>query len=390
MADDRRTNFAATVLTLYRNNFGLFWRIMIPMAIIAILLHIGVFFRSVNTIEKHFNTKPDKIDSQNLPPQIQNLRSDDVIYTVTGNLNTLDGIHPHPIPSQIKGDTTTDLSTNGVKDTRSSPYVSWRFFPIPYASTTNTTDKTSWEWTLRVRSYDYTPLILMLLTLCPLSLVIARLSSDVPPDSPLLTAREAWRQTGKKVFLVLVAFVLFVLFVDIGYYINVGIGWLIPSLLHPWFVTLMTILVILTNIYFLVTLSLYNPCLILENRSIIGIFKRSHALVSSARLRFLWIYLLTGWIAAVFTSVLLGTVLLLFSVFFSELAPIREALTPLKFLSLFVGGNVAVMLSNLPGIFPTVLLLIVKGIITALIIPIWAIVTTRLYLERVENVAEAK
>ncbi|MDE0483668.1 MAG: hypothetical protein OXI67_13890 [Candidatus Poribacteria bacterium] len=386
MADDRRTNFAATTLTLYRNNFGLFWRIMIPVAIIAILLDIGVFFRSVNSIEKHFNTKPDKIDSQNLPPQIQNLRSDDVIYTVTGNLNTLDGIHPIPSPSQIIGDTTTDLSTNGVKDTRPSPYVSWRFFPIPYAGTTNTIDKTSWEWTLRVRSYDYTPLILMLLTLCPLTLVIARLSSDDTPDSTPLTAREAWRQTGKKAFSVLIAFVLFVVIVDIVNYILVGITLLIPSLMRSW---LITILAILSHIYLLVTLSLYNPCLILENRSVIGIFKRSHTLVSSARLRFLWIYLLTGWIAAVFTSVLLGAILLLFSVFFPELTPIREALTPLKFLSLFVGGNVGVMLPNLPSTLPTVSLLIVKGIITAFLVPVWAIVTTRLYLESIEHIAEA-
>jgi hypothetical protein len=378
MADDQRTNFASTTLTLYRNNFGLFWRIMIPIAVIAILLHIAVFFRTVNLTEKYVEDKPD--------------------HTAAAILNTTYGIIPTvSIPDLFRTVELTfeDHSSNGVKDTRSSPSIILQFFPVPQVGTLNDDDKSSWQWTLNFQTYDYTPLILMLLTLCPLSLVVARLSSnsrfsDDTPDSTPLTAREAWRQTGKKAFTVLVAFVLFVLIVDVGNYIQIGITLLIPSLMKRWLLTLMMILIILANIYFLVTLSLYNPCLILEKNSVINIFRRSHTLVSSARWRFLWIYLLTGWIAAVFTSVLLGAILLLFSVFFSELAPIRGALTPLKFLSLFVGGNVGVVLSKFPATLPTVLLLIVKGIITAFLVPIWAIVTTSLYLERVENIAEAK
>ena len=379
MADDQRANFAATTLKLYRNNFGLFWRIMIPVAIIAILLHIAMFFRTVNLTEKYVDDKPD--------------------YTATGVLNTIYGIIPTvSIPDLFRTVELEYLPPNGGKDTKPFPSVIWQFFPVPMVGTINNDSKSAWQWTFRFQISDYyTPLILMLLTLCPLSLVVARLSSnsrfsDDTPDSTPLTAREAWRQTGKKAFTVLVAAVLFVLIVDVGKHIQSGIEWLIPSLMEPWLITstLITILVMLTNIYFLVTLSLYNPCLILEKNSLINIFRRSHALVSGARLRFLWIYLLTGWIAAVFTSVLLGAVLLLFSVFFFELAPIREALTPLKFLSLFVGGNLGVELPNLPGIFPAVLLLIVKGVVTTFLVPIWAIVTTRLYLERVENIAEVK
>ena len=374
MADDRRANFAATTLTLYRNNFGLFWRIMIPVAIIAILLHIAMFFRSINLIEKHYDDEPD--------------------YGATAILNTTYGIIPMvSIPDFFR--TLEYFTPNGGKDTKSFPTVIWQFFPVPMVGTINNDSKSSWGWALNFQTYDYTPLILMLLTLCPLSFVVARLSSnsrfsDDTPDSTPLTAREAWRQTGKKTFKLLGAFVLFVLIVDVVKNIFLGLGLLIPSVMELSSTTLITILIMLANIYFLVTLSLYNPCLILEKNSLINIFRRSHALVSSARLRFLWIYLLTGWIAAVFTSVLLGAVLLLFSVFFSELAPIREALTPLKFLSLFIGGNVAAELPNLPGILPTVLLLIVKVIITIFLVPVWAIVTTRLYLESVENIAEAK
>ena len=381
MTDDQHTNFVGTIFTLYRNNFGLFWRIMIPVAIIAILLDIGGFYRSVNITEKDFDDQPD--------------------YTATGNLNTLNGVSPTVLPSKpdtsrMDEDASADSPTNEVTGTTSSPNVNWQILPVPHVSATNNYGKSTWQWTLHFQIYDYyTPLILMLLTLCPLSLVIARLSSnsrlfDVPPDSIPLSAGEAWRQTGKKAFTVLVAAVLFVLIADVGKNIYFGIQSLIPSFIGSSSATLIFILAIFTNIYFLVTLSLYNPCLILEKNSLINIFRRSHALVSSARLRFLWIYLLTGWIAAVFTSVLLGAVLLLFSVFFSELAPIREALTPLKYLSLFVGGNVGVVLPKLPGILPTVLLLIVRGFIFTFLVPVWAIVTTRLYLERVENIAEAK
>ena len=370
MANNLRSNFIGTIFTSYHNNFWLFWRIMIPVAIIAILLDIGVFFRSVDAVEKHVEDKPD--------------------YTATGNLNTFNGITPTvSIPHLFRTVELTfeDHSSNGVKDSISSSNAVWQFFPIPQVGTINNDDKSFWQWTLNFQISDYyAPLILMLLTLCPLSLVVARLSSDEIP----LTAREAWRQTGKKAFTVLVAAVLFVLIIDVGNYISIGIGWLIPLLKRPWLVTLIMILTILANIYFLVTLSLYNSCLILEKNSLINIFRRSHTLVSGARLRFLRIYLITGWIAAVFASVLLGAILLLFSVFFSELTPIREALTPLKFLSLFVGGNVVVLLPKLPSMLPTILLLIVRDLIFVFLVPVWAIVTTRLYLERIETNAEAK
>ena len=133
------------------------------------------------------------------------------------------------------------------------------------------------------------------------------------------------------------------------------------------------------HVYFLVTLSLCNPCLILENRSIIGVFLRSHALVSGARLRFL----LTGWIASVITSVLLGIALLVFSVFVPDLALVRDALPPLKFLSLFVGGDIEIVLPQLLSVPTTVAIFVVKGLITSFLVPIWAILTTLLYLERV-------
>ena len=84
------------------------------------------------------------------------------------------------------------------------------------------------------------------------------------------------------------------------------------------------------------------------------------------------------------TSVLLGAdMLLVFSVFVPDLAQVRDALPPLKFLSLFIGGDIEVVLPELLSVPATVTILIIKGLIATFFVSIWAILTTLLYLERV-------
>ena len=99
-------------------------------------------------------------------------------------------------------------------------------------------------------------------------------------------------------------------------------------------------------------------------------------------MRFLGVYLLTGWVASVITSVLLGIALLVFSLFIPDLAQIRGVLSPLKFLTLFIGADVGVVLPELLSVPTTVAILIVRGLIATFLVPIWAILTTHLYLER--------
>lgn len=354
--DQHIKKLAGRIVTLYRNHCGLFWRIMLPVAIIAIILEIALFFYTIPQLEK---------DISNWRPRNG--------YTVTSKVNTVGGI------DLMIADTTENLIT----DTMSRPGIEWRLYPIPYFRTTDT-EGITWKWELNFRSLDYNRLIFLLLTLCPLSLAVARISGSsevsVPP-----TAREMWGQTGRRAFTVFLAFLLFTLIiVDVMRHIFYGlVPWLLPSLYEALPMELMIALVIVSDIYFLVTLSLYNPCLILENKSIIGIFRRSHALVSGARLRFFGVYFLTGWIASVVTSVLLGAVLLGVSVFVPDLAQVREALPPLKFLSLFIGGDIEVVLPELLSVPATVTILIVKGLIATFFVSIWAILTTLLYLERV-------
>ena len=352
MPDNQRNTLAGTTVTLYRNHCGLFWRIVIPVAVIAIILEISMFYQVVTQLEN---------DKANID-----------IGVPTANVNTISGIHP---------------TVTGVIANKKSSGVSWQFFLIP--SFHSTDDKgVTWKWDLNFRSIDYSALILLLLTLCPLSLAVERLSgssqiSEVVETSTPPTAREMWRYTGRKALMVLGAALLFLLIKDVPGYLYVLVLWLIPSLTNMLFMGLTITLIIAFQTYCLVTLSLYNPCLILESNSIIGIFRRSHALIRGARLRFFGIYLLTGWIASVITSVLLGVTLLVFSVFIPDLAQVREALPPLKFLSLFIGGDIEIVLPQLLSVPATVAILIVKGLIATLLVPIWAILTTLLYLERV-------
>jgi hypothetical protein len=82
-------------------------------------------------------------------------------------------------------------------------------------------------------------------------------------------------------------------------------------------------------------------------------------------------------------AIILDIALLVFSVFVPDLALVRDALPPLKFLSLFVGGDIEIVLPKLLSVPTTVAIFVVKGLITSFLVPIWAILTTLLYLERV-------
>ena len=368
MPDNQHTNLAGTIVTLYRKHCGLFWRIMMPVAIIAIVLEIAMFFYLRTGLEK-------EIKNTGVP----------YVKAVTTHVSTIDGIYP------------IFKYKREVDETKSSSGMSWQFYLIPNFYSTDGKGGI-WKWELDFLGLKHSlPITFLLLTFCPLSLAVARISevaqiSNTTEDLSAPTAREIWRDTGRKAFTVFAALFIFLLLIDVIANLFGLVFVLVPSLDYMFPFQLTSFLITVSNvshIYFLVTLSLYNPCLILENRSIIGIFRRSHALVSGARLRFFGIYFLTGWIASVLTSVLFGVTLLVFSVFIPDLAQVREALFPLKFLSLFIGGDIEVVLPQLLSVPATVAILIVKVLIATFLVPIWAILTTLLYLERVSVESDA-
>ena len=147
-------------------------------------------------------------------------------------------------------------------------------------------------------------------------------------------------------------------------------------------IPLMFMVIAIVHCYLLVCTSLYNPCLMLEKHSVLSVFRRSYALVKGNWWRFFRIYLVTSWVASTLTSVLLGLALLLFSIVVPELAAVREMLLPFNFFTLFLGANVEIPLASLPNVPTTAAIVVVRQLILALLVPIWAIVTTRLYLEK--------
>ena len=280
----------------------------------------------------------------------------------------------------------------------------WMFLPTPIISLTDDDGIATWMWRLnfdRPSASPRNPMTLLLLTLCPLSLVVGHIlrRSDQPRlQQNQLTAREAWRQTGRKAWtvlriLILSVLVMFVISLAQDYSYEFVIGKIARWSIIPtdfWSMTLLItpfyyIFTALT-LYFLVAISLYNPCVILEdNRSVVGVLWRSWSLVHGAKWRFIGIYLLTGWVISVIDSVLMGAILWGFSLFIPDLAAIQGALSPLKFLTLFIGADVQILL---PQLLSTPVMVVILGI-TALIeiflfLPIWAILTTYLYLERVD------
>ena len=134
MTDNRRANLARTIFTQYRDNFGLFWRIMIPIAIVAIALEVVVFFFSVTRVENYID-KTNHIDGK--------FREN--AYTTVGNVNTISGVYP-----------TISLPKKATAAEAPEPDVHWRILPIPYFTSTDS-EGITWNWAINVQSFEYGP-----------------------------------------------------------------------------------------------------------------------------------------------------------------------------------------------------------------------------------------
>jgi len=336
---DTSTGITKTIVSTYHSQFGLLWRIMLPVVLLAICVDIALFFRDA----AFFTTAAE---SQGLQ--------------VEWRVNTLDGI-----------DNTINL------DTMDIPHLEWGFerrFGLLPSVTSTRDDGSAWTWSLDLRNFrnvnDYY-YSLLLLVLCPLSFAVAQRK---------ITARDTWRHTRRSIWTVLGTNLVLVLILD-G--ISIGFSYLFSYLDRFWSAPIYGIFIVtIVHCYLLVCASLYNPCLMLEKHSVLSVFRRSYALVKGNWWRFFRIYLVTSWVASTLTSVLLGLALLLFSIVVPELSAVREILLPFNFFTLFLGANVEIPLANLPNVPTTAAIVVVRQLILALLVPIWAIVTTRLYLEK--------
>ena len=136
-------------------------------------------------------------------------------------------------------------------------------------------------------------------------------------------------------------------------------------------------------IYLGVNWSLYNQIIIIEDQqSTIASLRRSSELVRGMWGRAFGMYLLLVLATVMLTSTILGLTLLLFSVTVPEFAPLREVLLSVKFLTLFVGGYARISFENAPSFWTVGVMVLVNTLIHAFLAPVWAILTTHLYMER--------
>ena len=114
----------------------------------------------------------------------------------------------------------------------------------------------------------------------------------------------------------------------------------------------------------------------------IASLRRSSELVRRVWGRAFGMYLLLVLVTMMITSTILGLTLLLFSLTVPEFTPLREVLLSVKFLTLFVGGYARISFENAPSFWTVGVMLLVNTLVNAVVAPVWAILTTHLYMER--------
>lgn len=149
-------------------------------------------------------------------------------------------------------------------------------------------------------------------------------------------------------------------------------------------------------VYFAVRWSLYNQCIIIEGLTANAAFRRSSELVREKWWAFFGRYLLLIWVSGVLTGLIFAITLILLSIANSEFMLIREELLSDRFVTVFFGmdvqftfnggelafGDVAATLDGSPSFRAIGVILVVKTLLHAAFAPIWALLTTHLYLQR--------
>ena len=311
----RQPRFISTIFKCYRENFVLFWRIMMPVIIFSFLFDFGLSFSNSFFYPEelwHFDTARGVFVSEDPKP-------------VGIDSGMIFGFHAFSI---------------------------------------------SWLW----------------LTMCPLILAIVKRCRGAK-----VTARSVWRRTGSEAGPILAASCL--LYV-VGIVALLGFLLLtvkvipnIPDSPYASSLCLGLFLLVDVIIYFGVNWSLYNQSIIIENqRSTTASLRRSSELVRGVWGRTFGMYLLLAFGTMALTSTILGLTLLLFSLTVPEFASLREVLLSVKSLTFFFGGYARISFESAPNFWTVGIMALLNTLINAVVAPIWAILTTHLYMERTGDV----
>ena len=302
----------------YRNNFGLLWRVMLPVIIVNLLLYMAIF-----------------LFSESLSPGRQ--------WTISTEI----GLLAHSLYSQSAQPTGI---VSGINFDISSAHIG-----------------------------------LLWLTMCPLAFIIVQRRNGI--DS---TFKAIWQRALRKTVPILgIAFFIGILMPSFPGLLFLVSETLLEKLIPSHASTLFGISAWIAFAWFLfigycvVKWSLYNQVIMIENLSAIGAILRSSELVRGKTWwRFCGIYLLLIYGATVLTSLLLALTTVLLSFAVPEFIPMREILLPERFISLFFFGYAQITLENAPNFWTIAAMVSVYTLVQALLTPIWASLTTQLYMER--------
>ena len=306
----------------YRNNFGLFWQVMLPLIIVNLLFYMGIFlfFKSMSpegqwTISTEGNVIASISSSESAQP-----------------LGVVWGAHL------------------GV----SFPYISFLwlamcpliFVIVQRRNGIGTTFKAVWQQTLR-------------------------------KTVPIL---------GAAFFVGMLLFGVPVIFGFFAFEIFFPELVLSNASILVFVFWCMTAVWIVLSAYFTVKWSLYNQGIMIENLSAIDALRRSSELICGRTgWRFFGIYLLLTLAFTTLTSGLLGLTMAFLSFAAPEFIPMREALLPARFISLLFFGYAKITLESIPTFWTVGVIFGVYTLICTAFAPVWASLTTHLYRERVDE-----
>ncbi len=316
----RRQRLVPMIFREYRNHFGLFWRVMFPVIIVSLVLNSAIFL-------------------------FFKLRVPEAQWT----FGTSQGVGARSL-------STSETSQSSPKPTGVQSSVGFNG-----------------------SSFD---IGLLWLTMGPLALIIVHRHRGEN-----VTSGEVWQQTRRKAGSILGACILMLLvvggpFIILTLIMAGFIEFVIPDSPTGFPAPILFMLIAgVIAVYFLVKWSLCNQGIILENLSAISALRRSSELVQGRWGQFFGMYLLLTLGTMVFTTAVLSLTLLLFSVVSPEFMPLREVLQSGKFFGLFFGGRVQITLQSAP-VWAIGVMVALNTLINAVLAPIWAILTTYLYMER--------
>ena len=223
---------------------------------------------------------------------------------------------------------------------------------------------------------------LLWLAICPLAFVTVQRQRG--PKVPL---RTVWKQTTHNTGAILALFFLLALPAFIAATIVLILIEVFQDL--PISHNTLEILAILMIIcffsivfYFMINSSLCNQTVVFEKLRAIDALRRSSKLIRPVWSRFFRMYVVLAWATVVLTSTLLGLTLLIFSFTVPEFIPVRDLLLSSKGFILFLGGHIRISFAEAPNFWTVGVMATVNTRIDATVAPIWAILTTHLYLER--------